>query len=288
MTGKATSAGGGRRLGLVRRDGAAPLGPRLFPASSPPRPRGAVLLEVVLATALFFMGALVVMGGLNIALRSIQRVQFQAEAADLAVTLLSEVQMRQVPLVDDGPKPYEEDGLTDWTWQIATLPVQQPLGLDLPAAKQVEIIIRKKGTDFAYRLTELVDEEPPPAAVQDGATVADGQGGTPADGGQAAPDGTASSGTPNYSAGGQTGGGAGAGSGMTSPGRGTGAGSAMPSPGRGGGRAGSGAAGGGRAGSGAAGAGRAGNTGGGPGGGRTSGPRAAPRPPPAPAPEGSQ
>jgi hypothetical protein len=227
------------------------------------------------------MGALVVLGGLNTALRAIQRVEFQAEAADLAVTLLSEVQMGQIPVVDDGPKAYEEEGLTDWTWQVATLPVQQPLGVDLPAVRQVEIIIRKTGTDFAYRLTELINEEPL-AAGTDSTTTADGQAGaTPADGGQAASDGTAGSGTPNYNTGGgQAGGGGGANSGNTPSPRPT------PRPGGNAPRPGGNTP--------RPGVARPGSTNGGAGGGRVNAP---PRPgggggqgpqiPPAPAPEGS-
>lgn len=163
MTGQATSAGGGDRLRPV-----------------PGHAKGVVLLEVVFSLALFSMGAMVVLAGLNTALRTMQRVQLEAEAADLAVTMLSEVQMGQVPLVDDGPRAFEDEGLTDWTWQITTLPVQQQMGMELPAAKQVEIIIRKTGTPFVYRLTELVSEEPlgGTGTGTDGTAAGDGQGGS--------------------------------------------------------------------------------------------------------------
>jgi len=120
-----------------------------------------ILLEVVLALALFFGGAMVILAGLNSSLSGIQRVQMKAQAADLAVTLLSEVQMGMVPLVSDGPSGYEDPALADWTWQIAVEPYQeQQTDLVLPEFQRVEVTIGHKPTGYAESLTILMTDEP--------------------------------------------------------------------------------------------------------------------------------
>ncbi len=124
------------------------------------RPRAMVLLEVVLAMMLFFGGALVILAGLNSSLLGIQRVQMEARAADLAVTLLSEVQMGMVQLVSDGPSSYEDPALADWTWEISIEPFEeQQLELELPEFQRVEVTIRNQSTGYATSLAILITDE---------------------------------------------------------------------------------------------------------------------------------
>src|SRR5687767_5719919 len=52
---------------------------------------GAVLLEVLLALALFCGAAGVIMGSLTSSVRAVDRLRLEAQAADLAVTTLSEI-----------------------------------------------------------------------------------------------------------------------------------------------------------------------------------------------------
>lgn len=114
---------------------------------------GVALLEVVLALALFFAVAVGVMGGLSASVRSVRQVRLEAEAADLAVTLLSEMQLGLVPLADSNPTPYDEP-LQDWTWQVTVSPVEMIVpGLDLA---RVEIIIRNTAEDYTYRLYQVM------------------------------------------------------------------------------------------------------------------------------------
>jgi len=131
-----------------------------------------VLLEVVLALALFFGAALVVLAGLNSSLRTAQRVRLEAEAADLAVTLLSEIQMGLVPPDDDGPNEYEYEGLADWTWEIVTQPFEEGLiEVALPEFLHVEIVIRHLPSGYTYRLAQLMSSEllePPPEEAEPG------------------------------------------------------------------------------------------------------------------------
>jgi len=119
-----------------------------------------VLLEVVVALALFFGAALVVLAGLNASLRTAQRVQFEAEAADLAVTLLSEIEMGLVAAADDGPNEYEDEELADWTWEIVTAPFEEEVvELALPEFLHVEVVIRHVPSGQTYRLGQLISSE---------------------------------------------------------------------------------------------------------------------------------
>jgi hypothetical protein len=126
------------------------------------------LLEVVLALALFFGVAVAILGALNTSLRLVRKVRLDAAAADLAVSLLSEIQMGAIPTADAGPTAYEEP-LQDWTWEIVQIPVEGPLAAMEVA--RVEVIIRNTPEGYAYRLYGLlpaVREEtlgPTPAAA---------------------------------------------------------------------------------------------------------------------------
>ncbi len=119
--------------------------------------RGVVLLEVVLALALFVMAALVVLAGLNSALDTAQRVQREAEAADLAVSLLSEIQMGLLPPEDVGPEPYEDEAYADWTWEVYTEPYEELTAeVELPEFTTVHVIVRHEPSGYTYRLVELM------------------------------------------------------------------------------------------------------------------------------------
>lgn len=122
---------------------------------SPGARRGSVLLEVVLASSIFAMGAVVILSGLQAALRMAQQVQFEAKAADLAVTLLSDVQIGQVALADAGPTEYEDAALAGWTWQVVTTAVE-PVLTEMPPFKQVDAVIRGP-LGQTYRLSQVVE-----------------------------------------------------------------------------------------------------------------------------------
>ncbi|MCX5677229.1 MAG: hypothetical protein NTX87_19765, partial [Planctomycetota bacterium] len=147
----------------------------------PAAPKRAVaLLEVVLALALFFGVAVAILGGLSVCMRSVTQVREDAYAADLAVTVLSEVQMGVLEAADAGPTPFE-DPFADWTWQtaVATLETTVP-GLEMT---QIEITVKNMLDGYSYRLHELL---PPPedtatAQLSDmgGSSTGDGSGGQP-------------------------------------------------------------------------------------------------------------
>jgi len=114
---------------------------------------GVALLEVVLALALFFGVAVAILGGLNTCVRLVRQVRMEAAAADLAVTLLSEIEIGVVPPTDSGPNLYEEP-LQDWTWEIVATPVEGPLAaMDV---QRVEVILRNTTEGYVYRLYQLL------------------------------------------------------------------------------------------------------------------------------------
>ena len=112
-------------------------------------------MEVVLALALFFGVAVVILGGLNTCMRAVRQVRLEATAADLAVTLLSEIELGVVPATDSGPKVYEEP-LQDWTWEVVEMPVEGSLAT--MEVSRVEIIIRNTVEGYSHRLYHLLPE----------------------------------------------------------------------------------------------------------------------------------
>jgi hypothetical protein len=115
--------------------------------------RGVALLEVVLALALFFGVAVTILGGMSVCMRSVTQVREDAYAQDLAITVLSEVQMGVLDAVDAGPTPFE-DPFADWTWQTAVATVETTVpGLEMT---QIEITVRNTLDGYSFRLFELL------------------------------------------------------------------------------------------------------------------------------------
>ncbi len=121
-----------------------------------PAARAAVLLEVVLALALFAATSAIVLGSLNACLRAARGIRQEAAAADLAVTLLSEIQMGLVPLRDAGPEAYEKP-LDAWTWQVVTTAYTDRSGE--AGLRRVEIIVTYAPRAYVHRLVALVPDE---------------------------------------------------------------------------------------------------------------------------------
>ena len=122
------------------------------------RRAGAALLEVVLSLALFLMAAGAIAVGLENTLGVAQRLRRQAEAMDLAVTKLSEVQMGLVELRDDGPisfaEEFEDDRYAGWTWEIVT-EAEENNELREPLTR-VQVIVRHEPTGRVCRLVHLM------------------------------------------------------------------------------------------------------------------------------------
>lgn len=119
---------------------------------------GVALMEVVAATAIFFIAAMFVMDGLNSSLKAVRYARIEADAADLAVTVLSEVQMGLLQIKNEGPSPFDETLFPGWTWELAVSGIED-LG-DLPDLKHVEVIVRQTEEGFVYRTGQLVWDDP--------------------------------------------------------------------------------------------------------------------------------
>ncbi len=132
-------------------------------ARLPRRRSGVALLEVVLGLALFFGVAMAILAGLSACVRSAHDMRLEAQAADLAITLLSEIQLGAVGIEDAGPMAYEDETLKDWTWQIVVTPVVGNLTeLDLT---RVEIAIHNTPRGYTHRLYHLVAESAAPGTA---------------------------------------------------------------------------------------------------------------------------
>lgn len=121
------------------------------------RRAGVILLEVIFSIVLFASAAAAVIGALNSCMQATDTVRLDAMSADLAVTLLSEIQMGLLPAVSDGPKPFEDSDRADWTWEIATEQVESPLA-DLPPMVNVEVIVTHI-SGYVYRLRTMMSQD---------------------------------------------------------------------------------------------------------------------------------
>lgn len=124
------------------------------------RRAGAALLEVVLSLALFLMAGGAIAIGLENTLGVAGRLRAQAQAMDLAVTKLSEVQLGLVELKDEGPvsfaEEYEDDRYAGWTWEIVT-ETEENNELQEPLTR-VQVIVRHEPTGRMCRLVHLLAE----------------------------------------------------------------------------------------------------------------------------------
>jgi len=120
-----------------------------------------VLLEVVLAAALFSTAAIAVLAGLHACFRSLDKMRIESQAADLAITKVSEVHVGLLPPEDDGPNEYEEDEtLVDWTWEIVTEELELDLETAAPPMIRVQVIITHLPSGLAYS-TQFLTPTPP-------------------------------------------------------------------------------------------------------------------------------
>ncbi len=111
---------------------------------------GALLLEVVLALVLF-SGATVVLGmALNASMEGVERQRAQLHASDLAITVLSGVQLGTRPASSGGPGNFNPP-FQEFTWQMVVTP---PEGDEPGDLVNVEVIIRHKASPLVYRVTQ--------------------------------------------------------------------------------------------------------------------------------------
>ncbi|MBM3837741.1 MAG: hypothetical protein FJ398_07210 [Verrucomicrobia bacterium] len=134
-----------------------------------------MLLEVVLALSFFVLAATVITGGLNASVQETERLRLNVHASNLAISLLSELQMGIKPVESAGPEPFEAS-FQMWTWQIQVSPIDDASESGLPL-RNVEVIVRHDTRPIVRRLTQFIVPHPagaltpstnsPPATLDD-------------------------------------------------------------------------------------------------------------------------
>lgn len=145
-----------------------------------------VLLEVVVALSLFFGAAVVMVVGMQGSIVAARNMKIEARAANLTITLLSELQMGERALEDAGPEEYENENLANWTREIVTEDVvddilDAEITEELPKLKRVTIIVTYVPLGREFRLVRLM----PPrdeSAAQEPIEGPDAPSGAPAGG----------------------------------------------------------------------------------------------------------
>jgi hypothetical protein len=120
--------------------------------------RGAMLLEVVLALGLFVMTAVFVLDGMTSATRAVSRARMDSAAADLAITIMSEVEIGTILMVNAGPTDFEMIGYEGWTWEVVFNPL--PNHVELTQLLECEVVIRHEEDDIVHRMSQVLWDHP--------------------------------------------------------------------------------------------------------------------------------
>jgi type II secretory pathway pseudopilin PulG len=115
---------------------------------------GAILLEVVLALVLLAFAASVIGGGLHTAISSVERLKLNAHAADLAVSVISELQLGTKSLGQEGPQRFDWP-FEFWTWEAFASSGDEP-GKDTGRTRKVEVVIRYDDPPITHRLAQVI------------------------------------------------------------------------------------------------------------------------------------
>ena len=119
--------------------------------------RGAVLLEVILALVLFAAAAAIIGAGFHSAISGVERQKLNAHAVNLAVSVLSEIQMGLRTVESVGPESFVSP-FDHWTWALALSPAEDEAG-EVSGLTRVEVIVRHDDPPLVHRLTQLLKLE---------------------------------------------------------------------------------------------------------------------------------
>ncbi len=113
---------------------------------------GAILLEVVLALALFVAAVAVVSSALNSSMSSLERQRGAMHAANLAATVHAELDLGLRSTESPGPEPFAEPE-AQWTWELAQSEVGEP-GDGESGLARIEVVIRNTNSAGVFRLAQ--------------------------------------------------------------------------------------------------------------------------------------
>lgn len=130
-----------------------------FSPRSNGRESGALLLEVVLALVIF-VGAATVLGiAFNASMEGVDRQKRALHASDLAITVLSGVQLGTRPAASGGPAAFNAP-FQDFTWQLVVSSVSND---ETNGVRRVEVTIKHKTSPLSYRLAQWLNLSRPPS-----------------------------------------------------------------------------------------------------------------------------
>lgn len=115
--------------------------------------RGSILLEVVLALALFVAAATVLTSGVTASVQAVDRMRMENHAMDLAITLLSEMQMHARPVEAVSERDFEAP-FQDWKYTIELHPIESDVMVE--TLNTAEVVVRHKREGVVVRLYQMV------------------------------------------------------------------------------------------------------------------------------------
>ncbi|NBV20939.1 MAG: hypothetical protein EBS05_02945 [Proteobacteria bacterium] len=127
---------------------------RFGPVPSTAPRQGTVLLEVLLALALFVSAAAIVTSGMNASSDNLERQRLNTHAANLAATVLAEIQLGIRPTTEAGEQPFLPP-FELWTSELVVSPTETESG-EASGLLRVEVIIRHKEATLVRRLAQVI------------------------------------------------------------------------------------------------------------------------------------
>ena len=112
-----------------------------------------VLLEVVLALALFIGAATVISAGISASVDAVHRVRLQTHAANLAITIMSELKIGARPLAAVGPENLEAP-FDAWLYRV-NLNASDTAVSESDSTRTVEVIVWHTQENVVHRVTQL-------------------------------------------------------------------------------------------------------------------------------------
>lgn len=106
---------------------------------------------MVLALALFVAAATIITSGINASVQAVYRLRLETHAANLAISVLSEMQMRARTIAQFGPEAFAAP-FTNWTLRVE---LSQSEMAENDALRPVEVIVSHSEEPIVYRLTQL-------------------------------------------------------------------------------------------------------------------------------------
>ena len=115
---------------------------------------GAVLFEVVLALVLFSFAAIIIGNSFSSSLRSVDRMRNDLDAANLAISTLSEIELGIKPLETSPPTEFEEP-FEKWTWQIEATKPNEDLDI-VGGLTLIEVIVVNEELGRETRIARMI------------------------------------------------------------------------------------------------------------------------------------